>query len=153
MLLIRQYYCVYMTLLASNRSICIRCRICWRMICADNGLNMRRPFCLSCMMPNEMIGFISWLVISHGFSWIHYYITRRLCREITWSQSRDLTFRSTNACLRPCRTWAASILSTDSQMIPKWTEPILWQRRSFYLKNNLFSRKGATSKTTYGSSR
>jgi hypothetical protein len=49
--------------------------------------------CLSCMLPNEMVGIISWLVMSPDFSWIHQRVACRLCRTMTWSQSRELIFR------------------------------------------------------------
>jgi hypothetical protein len=44
--------------------------------------------------------------------------------------------------LRSCGTRAASMLSTDSQMIWKWTAIILWQTYSFYLNKWFFFEGG-----------
>jgi hypothetical protein len=76
------------------------------------------------------------------FSWIHHYVACGLCREMTWSQSRDLIFRVKHSCLQSCEIRAASILLTDSQMMPKWTSTILWQTYSFHLNKRSFLGKG-----------
>jgi hypothetical protein len=66
-----------------------------------------------------------------------------------WTLSKDdvitkprLDIHSKNSCLQSCGIWAASILSTDSQMIPKWTAIILWQTYSFYLNKQSFFEEG-----------
>jgi hypothetical protein len=76
---------------------------------------MLRPCYHSCMLPNETLSITSWLMMSHGFSWIYYHIACRLCREITWSQSRDLIFRT------------------------KSMFTIMWNPRSFYVVDRLLS--------------
>jgi hypothetical protein len=59
------------------------------------------------------------------FFWIYHDVTCGLCREMMWSQNRDLKFRAKHSCLWSCGIWAASILSTDYKIIPKWTATIL----------------------------
>jgi hypothetical protein len=53
-----------------------------------------------------------------------------------------MIFRAKNSCLRWHRIRAASILSTDSQMIRKWTAPILWQIYLFHLNKRSFLEEG-----------
>jgi hypothetical protein len=77
------------------------------------------------MLPSVIVGITLQPVMSLDFSWIHYHIACGLCREMTWSQSRDLIFTAKYLCLRSCGVRAVSMLSTDSQMIPKWTAIIL----------------------------
>jgi hypothetical protein len=141
-----------MTSLASNCSICIGCRICWQMICAKNESNMQELCCHFFMLPNVMINFILWPVMNRGFSWIHSHVARGLYREMIWSQNRDMIFRGKNAYLRSYRIRAASMLSTDSQMILKWTAPILCQIYLFHSNKRSFLKEGRCIKTTCGSS-
>jgi hypothetical protein len=82
---------------------------------------MRRLCCPSCILPNKIVGIISWLVMSRSFSWIYYHVACRLCREMTWLQNRDMIFRAQSSYSMSYRTCTASMLSTNSQMIPKWT--------------------------------
>jgi hypothetical protein len=103
---------------------------------------MRRPCYPSDMLPNEIIGITSWLVMSRDFSWKCRHVACGLCREITWSQSRDLIFRAKKLYLRSCGTRATSMLSTNSQMIPKWTANILWQTYWFHLNKRSFLEEG-----------
>jgi hypothetical protein len=41
-----------------------------------------------------MAGIILWLVMSPGFSSIHHHVGRGFCREMMWSQNRDLIFKA-----------------------------------------------------------
>jgi hypothetical protein len=142
-----------MILLASDRSICIECRIYWRMICARNGWNICRPCCPSCMLPNEMVGITSWLVMSRGLFWIHHRIACGLCREMTWSQSRDLIFRA-NKYVHD---------HVESEQLLYCRQTLKWYQNKQQLfcdkhthstwTNDLSSRKSAASEMTYGSSR
>jgi hypothetical protein len=70
-----------MTLLASDHSVRIKCRICWRMICAKNERSMQKRYCHSCMLPSMMAGIIIWPVISCDFSWIDHHVACGLCRK------------------------------------------------------------------------
>jgi hypothetical protein len=131
-----------MTILASDRSICIGCQICWCMICSKTEKNMQKWYYHSCMLPDIIASIILWLVMNHGFSWIYHHIACGLCREITWSQSRDLIFKANNSCFWSCEIRAASMLSTDSQIISKWTTAIFWQIYSFDLNTQSFLEEG-----------
>jgi hypothetical protein len=92
----------------------------------------------SCMLLNMIVRIIMQPVMSCDFSWIDHHVVRELYREMTWSQSRDLIFRAKESCLRSYGIRAASMLSTESQMISKLTAIILLQICLFYL-NKLFS--------------
>jgi hypothetical protein len=110
-------------------------------------------YCHSCILPNVMAGIILWLVMSHGLSLIHYHVTCGLCREIMWSQNRDLIFRAKNHVYDHMETERLRCC----QQIPKWYQK---EQRLFCDKytystrtSDLSSRKGAASKTTCDSSR
>jgi hypothetical protein len=103
---------------------------------------MQKRCCHSYMLPNVIAGIILWPVMSRDFSWIHHHVACELCWEITWSQSRDMIFRVNNSYLRLYGTRAASMLSTDFQMISKWTPTILWQIYSFHLNQRSFLDEG-----------
>jgi hypothetical protein len=60
----------------------------------ENEKSVQKQWCHSGILPNMMAGIILWPMISRGFSWIHQHVACGLCREIAWSQSRDLIFRS-----------------------------------------------------------
>jgi hypothetical protein len=60
----------------------------------ENERSMPKRYCYSCILPNVISGIMSWPMMSHGFSWMHHHVACRLCREMTWSQSRDLIFRT-----------------------------------------------------------
>jgi hypothetical protein len=77
-------------------------------------------------------------IICHGFSWIEQYVARGLCQEMTWSQTRDLIFKTKNSCSLSYGIRSASILWTDSQMISKWAVTILQQICSFHLSKRFF---------------
>jgi hypothetical protein len=119
LLLFQQCCGIYMTLLASNCFIYIGYRICWQTIYARNERSMQELCCHSCILINVMAGIILWLMMTHGFSSIYYHVACGLCREMMWSQNRDLIFRAKISCLQSYRIRAASMLSTDSQMISK----------------------------------
>jgi hypothetical protein len=127
--------------LASNHSICIRCRICWQTIYAENERSMQELHCHSCIQSNVMAGVILWLVMSHGFSSIHHYVAGGLCREMIWSQNRDMILRAKDSSLRSYGIQAASMLSTDPQIRLKWTATILWQIHLFHLNKRSFSNE------------
>jgi hypothetical protein len=105
---------------------------------AKNERNMREVCCHSCVLPNVTAGIILWLVMSHVFSWIYHHVTCGLCREMMRSQNRDLIFRANNLCLQSYGIRAFSMLSTDSQMIAKWTAIILEQLDLFYSNRRSF---------------
>jgi hypothetical protein len=87
------------------------------------------------------------------FSWIHHHIACGLCREITWSQNRNLIFRAKMHVydhVEPKRLLCC-------RQIPKWYQNEQW---SFWEKfvhsiwtSDLSSRKGAASEITCGLSR
>jgi hypothetical protein len=108
------------------------------MVSAKNDRSMQKRCCRSCMLPNEMNGIILWSVMSHGSSWIYYHVACRHCREMAWSQWRDLIFRANNSCSQSYGTRVASMLSIDSRMILKWTATILWQTHWFHLNKRPF---------------
>jgi hypothetical protein len=153
MLLIQQCYCIYMTLLASDRSICIECRICWRMICMKNERNMQQRCCHSCMLPNVTADIILWPVMSRDFSWIYHHVACRLCRKIMWSQSRDLIFR---AKIYIHNHMEPEQLLCYGQTL-KWCQNEQWLFCDKYIHsiwtNDLSSRKGSASEITCDSSR
>jgi hypothetical protein len=66
-----------------------------------------------------------------------------------WTLSRDDVMtkpkhdiQSKHSCLRSYGIRAASMLSTDSQMIAKWTAPILWQIYLFNSNSRSFLEEG-----------
>jgi hypothetical protein len=61
---------------------------------SKNERSMQKICCHSCMLPNVMAGIILWLVMSRGFSLIHYHVGCGLCREMMWPQNRDSKFRA-----------------------------------------------------------
>jgi hypothetical protein len=63
LLVTQKCYGIYINPLASNRSICIRFRICLWTGCAKNERNMQRWRYPSYVLPNEMTGVTSWLTI------------------------------------------------------------------------------------------
>jgi histone-lysine N-methyltransferase SETMAR len=94
LLLIRQCCSICMNSLGSNCSICIGFRICWQVIYEKNKRSMQELCCHFCMLPNETAGIIVWLMMSHGFSIIYYYLACGRYREMMWSQNRDMLFRA-----------------------------------------------------------
>jgi hypothetical protein len=135
-----------MNLLGSNRFIYIGFRISWQMIYGKNERSMQGPCCHSCMLPNGTTSIILWLVMSHGFSSIHYHIACVRYREMMWSQNRDMIFRAKSLCLRLYGIPAASMLSTDSQIISKWTASISRQIYLFRSNNRSFLEEGRCMK-------
>jgi hypothetical protein len=119
LLLIQECCGICMIALASNRFICVRYRICWQMIYARNKRSMHELCCHSCMPPNVMAGIISWLVMSHDFSSIHYHVAYGRYREMIWSKKPRLDIQSKKSCLQSYGIRTASALLTDSQIIPK----------------------------------
>jgi hypothetical protein len=67
LLVMKQYLSIYMCQLASNRFICVGCRIFWQTIYAKNGRSMQALCCHSCMLPNVMAGIILWVMMGPGF--------------------------------------------------------------------------------------
>jgi hypothetical protein len=152
-LLIQKCCCISMTLFASDRSICIGCRICRRMICAKNERNMQKGCRHYCMLPGMMSDIILWLVTSHVASWRRHHVTCRLCREIAWSSSRDLMFRAKNRV--PHRTEPERLRCC--RRTPKWSQN---EQRPFHDKHpysiwisDRSSRKDITSEKICESSR
>jgi hypothetical protein len=121
--------------------------------------SMQKLCCYACMLPHVITGIILWLVMSRDFSSIYHHLARGLCQEMIWSQNRDWILRATNSCLRSYGNRTASVMTTDCEMIPKWTAPILWQIYLFHLFHLFRSNKrsfldeGRRMKKTCGSSR
>jgi hypothetical protein len=132
-----------MTSLASDHSICIECYMHWQLNWARNEWSMCIPRYPSGMLPKKMLGIISWLVMSHGFSWIHNYIACGLCREMTWSQSRNMISKTKSLCSRSYGTPTAFVLSTSSQMMSKWTATISYTKILSWLEQAIFPRRRA----------
>jgi hypothetical protein len=122
---IRQCCSLYMTPFGSNRSIYIRLRIRSQMIYEKNERTMLEPCCHFCMLPNGTAGIIMWLVMSHVFAAIYHHVACGRSREVISSQNRDMRFRAINWCLQSYGIPAASMSSTDSQIIAEWIAPIL----------------------------
>jgi hypothetical protein len=119
----------------------------------ENERNMQGPCCHSWMLPNGTAGIILWLIASHGYSSIYHHVACESYREMMWSQNRDLIFRANNWCLQSYGIPVASMLSTDSQIILKWTAPILWQIRLFRSNRQSFLEEGRRMKKICDSSR
>jgi hypothetical protein len=118
----------------------------------ENGWNMLRPCCPSCMLPNGIVGIILWPVMSRDFSLIHYHVADGLCGEITWSQSRDLIFR--------VKIHIYDHVESE-RLLCCWQTPKWYQneQRLFYDKHaystwtkDLLSKKSAASEKTCDSS-
>jgi hypothetical protein len=98
----------------------------------------------------------SWhYLVTSDESW--FFFNTSPCRM--WTLSRDgvvtrprLDIQSKNSCLQSYRIRAASMLSTDSQMIPKWIAHILWQIylfHLFYSNNRSFLEEGHRIKNNW----
>jgi hypothetical protein len=127
--------------LVSDRSICIGCYMCWQSGWARNEWSMRRPRCSSCMLPNEIVGIISWLVMSCGF--LGYITMSHMYSVERWRNHKaETSYPEQNSCSWSYRIRTASMLSTSSQIIPKWTTFILWQRSKVFLNKRSFLEEG-----------
>jgi hypothetical protein len=146
----QQCWIIHIYQLISNYFICVESRICWPRIYAKNGKTMHALCCGYCMLSSVMAGIILWLVMSPDFSLIHHDVGCGFCREMMWSQNRDKKSRANSLYSRLYEIRLGSMLSTDFQMIPKWTARNLWQiylprskKRSFLkegrlIQNNLW---------------
>jgi hypothetical protein len=141
-----------MTLFVSDCSIYIECYICWRMICAENERSMQKQCCHSYILPNVIVGIILWPVMSRDFYWIYHHVAYKLCREMMWSQSRDLILKT--------KIHVYDHVELERllccRQTPKWYQN---EQRLFYDKHthstwtsDLSSTKGAASETICGSS-
>jgi hypothetical protein len=63
-----------------------------------------------------------------------------------WSQNRKMIFRAKNSCLQSYEMWATSMFSTDSQMMPKWIAPTLWQIYLVHSNKRSFLEEGRRMK-------
>jgi hypothetical protein len=131
----QQSYSFYINPLASDRSICIECHVRWQWL-REKQMEYAQTMLHSCMLPNEIVDITSWLMISRCFFCRYRHVAYRLCRDMTWWQNRDMTSRTKTSCSRLYRNRMASMLSTSSQMMPKWAAAILWQK--FYVRLNMW---------------
>jgi hypothetical protein len=83
------------------------------------------------------------------FSSMHHHVACGRYREIMWWQNRDMIFRAKRLCLRLYGIPAASMLSTDSQIIPKWTATILYQIYLFRSNKRSFLEEGRRMKDDF----
>jgi hypothetical protein len=103
---------------------------------------MQGPYCHCCILPNRTACIILWLLMSRGFSSIHHHVECGHYQEIIGLHTWDSKFKAKRVCLRSYGIPAALILSTDSQMMRKWTPPILWQMGSFHARRRSFLKEG-----------
>jgi hypothetical protein len=136
----------------SNHSICIGFRICRQVIYGKNERSMQEPYCHSCMLPNGTVGIILWLVMSYDFlqsiTTSHVDAIERWCGDKTetwYSEQKGYVYDyEESQRLLCCRQTLKSYQNEQRLFCTKYTYSAL--------TSDLSSRKGASWKTTSGSS-